>query len=467
MNDDTVKASPTKRFFVEMLTRDIEVQDAILDLLDNCVDGILRTIDRNSPSQTPYEGYYARINFDNQSFEIQDNCGGIPKDVAINYAFMMGRPKKDRDEDLPTVGMYGIGMKRAIFKLGRSCTVKSYTKNDAFEVTIDPVWMSSDDNWNLGLNNIDNIGNIVGTHIKIEDFPINIKEYFDANMPVYTSLPATIAQHFSFIIKKGFKIFVNEIEINPKDVSLLISSDGQLIRNSITPYMYQGTINSVNVYLVVGFYKPMIDSDELEEEAKTRRSTEDAGWTIVCNDRVVLYNDKTILTGWGEANVPSYHTQFIGIFGIVFFESNHASNLPLTTTKRGVDGSSTIYLKVKNFMRDGLKKFTDYTNYWKPFNKEQKEFVENAIPKDIISLAKTERNDAWNRVRGSDNEYKLDLPLRRPPEVNSDPMQSIRFFKKKSEIERVKNYFFDEEQRVKPSEVGVKCFDSILNQLEQ
>ncbi|MBS0481598.1 MAG: hypothetical protein JSR96_05480 [Proteobacteria bacterium] len=39
---DTARASPTKAFFVRMLTRDIELQDAILDLLDNCLDGILR-----------------------------------------------------------------------------------------------------------------------------------------------------------------------------------------------------------------------------------------------------------------------------------------------------------------------------------------------------------------------------------------------------------------------------------------
>ena len=36
-----IKAGPTKAFFVKMLTRDIELADAILDLLDNCVDGVV------------------------------------------------------------------------------------------------------------------------------------------------------------------------------------------------------------------------------------------------------------------------------------------------------------------------------------------------------------------------------------------------------------------------------------------
>ena len=40
---ESVDAAPVKSFFVYMLTRDIRLEDAILDLLDNCVDGILRS----------------------------------------------------------------------------------------------------------------------------------------------------------------------------------------------------------------------------------------------------------------------------------------------------------------------------------------------------------------------------------------------------------------------------------------
>ena len=40
--DSSIDVAPAKSFFVHMLTRDIALSDAILDLLDNCVDGILR-----------------------------------------------------------------------------------------------------------------------------------------------------------------------------------------------------------------------------------------------------------------------------------------------------------------------------------------------------------------------------------------------------------------------------------------
>jgi len=107
---EKASGTPTKEFFVGMLTRDIELNDAILDLLDNCLDGVVRQkrgIDRNS---TPdyYKGFYSHITISQESFIIEDNCGGIPRDVAEKYAFRMGRSSEKNDDDLPTVGIYGI-----------------------------------------------------------------------------------------------------------------------------------------------------------------------------------------------------------------------------------------------------------------------------------------------------------------------------------------------------------------------
>lgn len=101
-------ASPAKRFFVEMLTRDIELGDAILDLLDNCVDGAIRTGSKNAT--LPYKGFHAHIELTPEAFKIDDNCGGIPRNIAENYAFRFGRTERDRDADLATVGVYGLSL---------------------------------------------------------------------------------------------------------------------------------------------------------------------------------------------------------------------------------------------------------------------------------------------------------------------------------------------------------------------
>src|SRR5208282_6219848 len=112
--------------------------------------------------------------------------------------------------------------------------------------------------------------------------------------------------------------------------------------------------------------RPIPSQDEIiSEQEEKKYSSVDAGWTVLCNDRAVLYCDRSELTGWGEAGIPRYHTQFIAISGIVEFKSTDASKLPTTTTKRGIDSSSPLYLQVKNKMREGMRLFTDYTNKWK------------------------------------------------------------------------------------------------------
>src|SRR5260370_34557542 len=101
---EPVSASPVKSFFVTMLTRDIPLADAVLDLLDNCVDGILRSKGKAVES---YSGYRAAITFDKSTFMIDDNCGGIPWSLH-NYAFRLGAPVDQPRQKLPMVGVYGI-----------------------------------------------------------------------------------------------------------------------------------------------------------------------------------------------------------------------------------------------------------------------------------------------------------------------------------------------------------------------
>lgn len=457
---ETVRATPTKRFFVSMLTRDIELQDAILDLLDNCVDGILRSTKKKKKAnaEKPYEGYWAKIIFNPKRFQIADNCGGIPIELARNYAFMMGRPHDEGDSDIPTVGMYGIGMKRAIFKMGSSSKVISQTSTEAFEVSIGKKWMADDNDWELPLKFVRNPMKESGVIIDISDLHTGVGNAFsDVGSSFAQEFTTTVAQHYSFIINKGFKVFVNNKPVEPKRMTLLWSTLGRTPGGKgIAPYLYNATLDGVDVRLAVGFYDQMLSEDELDEEQVTRRSKEDAGWTIICNDRVVLHNDKTRISGWGEAGVPSYHTQFIGISGIVYFQSNDAWKLPITTTKRGVDTSSELYLYVKDFMREGLKKFTSYTHAWKQDTKEERALSSRAERIPISKILAMKPDKQWTKVRNRPNELKFNPQLAQP--VSENPRRQIRFSKPLGDIELVAEHLFGD-ATVDPSTVGEECFD--------
>ena len=461
----TANGSPTKEFFVDMLTRDIDLNDAILDLLDNCLDGVVRVLGkkRSRDDVEYYKGFKAEITISGTQFILRDNCGGIPRDVAEEKAFRMGRPKDETNEDLPTVGIYGIGMKRAIFKIGSEGEVITKNSSKAYSVKIPKNWVESDV-WEFQIEDLDSVPEFIdsgGTSIEIQTLHPAIASRLNSEDSIKNfiqNLNRAIQSSYSLIIEKGFEICVNGTPITANPTQLLISEKG------IKPFVYERQYDDVSVKLIIGFYAPILSDDEIDEINDFRRTTADAGWTIICNDRVVLYNDKTHLTGWGEAGVPNYHTQFIGIRGIVFFQSNNPKNLPMTTTKRGVDLASPIYADVKEHMREGLKMFTSYTNRWKGRFEQEKQYSSVAISMPIQELlndtaVKNQYNLITTQKRDGAFEYKPTLPA---PTIDRNYLV-IRYSKSKDDIQLLANKLFgDDLPEVRPSEIGEKCFDLIL-----
>lgn len=461
MKKSIASAAPAKRFFVEMLTRDIELQDAILDLLDNCVDGAMRlNKGRKVNSKRPYEGYSAWIEFDAEKFTITDNCGGIPLTVAENYAFRMGRPDANRDPELPTVGVYGIGMKRAIFKMGRSASITSQTiAGEGFEVEISSTWLDDDSEWNLPINPVDDALDEPGTIIEVTHLKDGISRLLSNDTDFRKDLEKSISAYYGYIIEKGFTVYLNKKAIQPIQVALMVSKVGFSKNEGIAPYAYKLELDGISVELAVGIYRDLPSDAEEEDALAGRPTTERAGWTIICNDRVVMYADKSRITGWGEAGVPSYHTQFVSIAGVVIFKSNDPSSLPITTTKRGIDGNSEIYLGVKEYMREGMKIFTDFTNKWKGSSPERDKLSGDSTSPNAETIASLVPQDRWTTVTKGmgGSRFKPNLPL---PKA-TDPLSQIRFSRKKSDIRIVAQYLF-EEPDTPIADVGAQCFDDVL-----
>jgi Histidine kinase-, DNA gyrase B-, and HSP90-like ATPase len=449
-----VDASPAKAFFVEMITRDIELQDAILDLLDNCIDGV-RRIGKTKGSR-PYQGYYARITFSEDEFVIEDNCGGIPFDIAQKYAFMMGRPAEYKNGKEGTIGIYGIGMKRAIFKMGRSCVVLSHAQTKTFEVEITKDWLEDDKNWKLEARPVTKDLKAHGTKIVVRDLHKVVRNEFAKGSEFRKDFFGVVRNAYSFLLEKGFTVEVNGEEVAPKVPSLLW--DKSDAAGALRPYIYRAEIFGVSVFLAVGFReRPDMPGDE-ESDAKPKYNSEDAGWTIVCNDRVTVPYDKGRQTGWGLGGVPSYHNQFIGIAGFVFFDG-YPSDLPMTTTKRGVDANSDLYTIVREKMQSGVKHFTRFTNEWKGFDDE--EIFKRAEP---ILVPEIERLVAKGKVQlhsvrgeGVQEQSVPNLP-ESPREITH---KRISFVRPVKDIRRVSKWLFEKDDR-RPSDVGAECFDFVL-----
>ncbi|HIE1098892.1 MULTISPECIES: ATP-binding protein [Stenotrophomonas] len=462
-----VSAAPNKDFFVEMLTRDIELGDAILDLLDNCVDGIVRGIKSKKPSTKPYSKYYANITINKNKFEIEDNCGGIPLELARSKAFHMGRPPGHSD-DAATVGMYGIGMKRAIFKIGQNTEVKSRNGDDAFAVTISKAWLANKDEWNLPIRKVPLAQmKAEGTIISITDLRPEIARRFDPSKDSFVEDFSTfVSQHYSIIISKGFTVRINGVAVRPTQFRLLMNEKGSksAAGGRIAPFVVETNIQGVAVTIAVGLYRNLPSEDEVEREQEERASKDDAGWTIVCNDRVVVYRDKTRLTGWGEAGVPAYHSQFIAISGIVVMQSTDLFKLPLTTTKRGIDPSSEVFSITKDFMREGIKYFTKFTNRWKRLHQDRDNLYKSSdlhsLDSIVANIPASDRTIIRASAKGAGGtKYSPKLPS--PPTVEKEVR--VTFFRPRAQIELLSMALFDE-PNVSPSDVGLACFERVFEE---
>jgi hypothetical protein len=143
----------------------------------------------------------------------------------------------------------------------------------------------------------------------------------------------------------------------------------------------------------------------------------------------------------------------------VSFHATNASLLPVTTTKRGLDGNSQLYLEVKEYIREGLKFFTDFTNKWKRSPQERQNLQSQAkavMPTRIALSVPADKQSRVNKGMGG-WKFKPQLPLPR----EEDPLRQIRFSRLQSDITVVAQYLFDNPS-VAAGEVGGKCFDDVL-----
>jgi len=229
-------ARPTKGFFIENITRDLSLEDAILDLVDNAADSFIRT--RNidvSPallevevSRRPSMGSASKaliaITLNKDEFTIYDRCGGIDLEHAARQVFRFGRPPGSYPGSL---GVYGIGMKRAIFKIGKHIVIESYTKKSGLRVEIDvPKWAEDDENWEFPITKIGPARNDseAGTRITIRGLNDEVKLRVDDGI-LMGRLREALSTTYSLFLQNFLSVSLNGTDIPPRTLPIAAFDD--------------------------------------------------------------------------------------------------------------------------------------------------------------------------------------------------------------------------------------------------
>lgn len=426
-----IHASPTKDFFVEMITKDISLNDCILDLLDNAVDGARRTV--GVGPDVSFETHWVRLQLDAETFSIEDNCGGIRLSDAIDYAFHFGRRSDTPDDVKGGIGLYGIGMKRAIFKIGRYAKVTSHAPDASYAVTIDvETWKSDATNWDFEFDYVEAEG-VYGTEIEIKKLTQEVADAFQDTVFI-NELIKTISRDYAFLLDKGLQVSVNGQIVPALGYQLTASSN-------IKPAEYVLLEDGVSVRLTAGLLGELPDEipDELKFEAVER-----FGWYIVCNDRIVLAADKSNQTVWGNDQFPVWHPQYAGFAGFAFFYASDQRKLPWTTTKRDIDVSSALYNRILVQMKEITRPFIEYTNSRKAALPEAKAVESAARPLRV-------RSQSVGSARTDRAQYPVLSQRSREPEV------TISYKRLKREVDEIRSQ--ENDLSLSNKDVGIRTFN--------
>ncbi|WP_313513175.1 ATP-binding protein [Pseudomonas sp.] len=442
LEDDEINAEPTKAFFVDMLVRDIPLEQAVLDLVDNCIDGAKRLAQAQAASEIPYDGCKVEITFDKKHFRIADNCGGFSISTARNYAFRFGRPR-GASQTSHSIGQFGVGMKRALFKFGKHFIVQSATSDEEWAIEVDvPAWELDDKKWTFPWSDF-GVGTDIsseepGTDIKVTNLRPEVSFRFSTAIFENSIIGLIKSKHRQFI-SEGLQVFVNGKRIDATNIYLHVTDKMQPGRDVIR-FEDQG-LAPVDVSIIVGVGPS---------------APKEAGWYVICNGRIVLEADRRTVTGWGlleeeagKALIPAFHNQFARFRGIVSFDSADSSRVPWNTTKTDIDQDSVIWVKTFQRMLEMMRPVIDFLN---DLDNDIDEYTREKSPLlDHVSKA--------NSARPESLEYKAEFiaPVRGSI-IKGPKYVKVQYSRKLDDVE-----FLQSELGVgSAAKVGEATFDLIL-----
>lgn len=408
-------AEVRKQFFIDMFTRDISLEDCVLDLIDNSLDAYLlghstsisELIFGNDIKQPRADAGTIDVTCSDRQIKVVDTCGGIPRKRAIEEVFCFGH---DEDDQVGKLGAYGIGLKRALFKIGNNFHIVSRTPREGFEVSFKLNEWAERKPWKVPITFVDGATSrkTAGTSVTVtelhDEVALRIKEG-----GVDRNILNDASTTYPYFLGQCVRLRVNDAEVKPQAIKL-----GEL-SGVLRPAHEQFEEDGVKVTLAATV-------------APEERTADDAGWYILCNGRVVVRADKTNLTGWGS-ELASFQPKYRSFVGIASFESDAPLNLPWTTTKRDLNRESIVFIRARALMTTMSKPILTFLNAQYP----SEPTIEFTDIRDAVSGVKAVslREIAAKPPAGF---------LYTPPRKREKPTQWVKFQAEVSQLDKVRRH---------------------------
>lgn len=311
-------ATPEKRMFWSIVS-DYDFKSALCELIDNAIDLWMISGEKTS----------LKINIcldsDRQLIQVADNAGGI-KIENLRNLIAPGSSSNNPDEE--TIGIFGVGSKRAVIALAEIITIKTRCHNGrSLQIDITKDWLESSD-WEIPHYEIPDIdeGNT------IIDLSSLRRSFAEDDI---TEIISHLGEVYKFyLLKNTCKIIINGVEVTPGDFECWAYPVG------FEPKKVAFSISirddkDVKVNIIAGLVRDR------------NPSCENYGVYFYCNNRLVVKELKTREVGYfitSEAGVP--HPDASLCRAVVYLEGS-AKSMPWNSTKTNVNYNHQIFQAIR------------------------------------------------------------------------------------------------------------------------
>lgn len=314
---DIINGTPEKRMFWSIIS-DYDLKTGICELIDNAID--IWVADGHP------DGFRIAVYLDvaRQMISVIDNAGGVKRE-DLRLLIVPGGSKNEPSAH--TIGIFGVGSKRASIALGEHVEIKTrFKKEDTYQIDINRDWLGTDD-WHLPSYQIPPIEPGT-TRIEIS----NLRRNFSRND--VDAIHFHLGQVYSDFINKGCSIILNRTLVSPIVFDNWSYPPGQAPQRAIFKISPEEGVN-VSVDITAGLINDRVADQE------------NYGVYFYCNRRLIVKEFKSREVGYfvtSEAGVP--HPDASLCRAIVSL-SGPASAMPWNSSKSDLNFSHPVFMDLR------------------------------------------------------------------------------------------------------------------------
>lgn len=333
-------------FLAATLTADIELTDAIFDLIDNSIDSARNAITSGAFAKDKYglpanyAGYSIKIRLGSNSISILDNCTGFNEESLAKNTLYVG----ERSNHLYGIGHYGLGLKRALLKSGSKFGMVTDNGNTMYRLIFDRNSFSGNHKLQPEATSFASEGKN-RTLLTVSDLHRSVKDQINDDL-WFNEIANEICVRYSIFIEKGLEISLVKATRNQritKKATSLIPS----LRSSgpIKPFSSEINGEDLKTYIEVGVHRDYRFSGERDHSTtENKKLTQSFGIYYICNDRVIVSHSKDTKYGFSA----SWHSEHNGFLCLVRMIGETPQSLPWNTTKTELRVHSPAFIRIRN-----------------------------------------------------------------------------------------------------------------------